>query len=100
MASPLVRITARLEREVSASLELAWKAYRSANDEALAKTPSGLPAPDGLLQTQQLWLVAKRAREEYMRILRQFTKLTTDRQIPDEFQERVKRELEDEKKAG
>ncbi len=87
-AAPIVRITAKLERELRKSLELSWGRYKSTQAMALANTTSnGFTVED-------LWREHYNARAEYVKILKQFTTLTTDRRIPPEYESRVAEELE------
>ncbi len=80
MNAPIVCITARLEREVAHALECAWQRYIETRDNFRR----GLPGSDH-----------EQAREEYQRILKQWTAISR-KEIPPELQARVTKEVEDE----
>jgi hypothetical protein len=73
----------RMAALLQSRFELAMEEHRTATEWALAETPSGLPSPDGLVQTQQLWREVGRTIAASAQTLAQYSKLVNARTVDD-----------------
>jgi hypothetical protein len=80
---PSIPLRHRMAALLQSRFELAMEEHRTATEWALAKTPSGLPSPDGLAQTQQLWREVGRTIAASAQTLAQYSKLVNARTVDD-----------------